>query len=185
MNLQSRFWLPLLLLGLLPPAWGASRPAEVLRDIHARRDTGQSVRVEGAPDRVRIGRDSLRFTVTTDRDGYLYVLMAGSDGRQLTQLLPNAEDVDNRIQAGKPLTLPRSTWRFRAAGPAGEDRLLVMLSPEPRDFSHLLTGQSGPFPAIEPHSLRTRGITISQDIAGCAGTTCGYGAALFSVREDP
>ena len=185
MNTRPCRWLPFLLLGLFPPAWGESRPAEVLRDIHTRRDAGQSVRIEGAPASVRIGRDSLRFTVTADRDGYLYVLMAGSDGRQLTQLLPNAVDADNRLQAGKPVTLPRSTWRLRAAGPAGEDRLLVMVSPEPRDFSHLLTGRVGPFRTLDAPSLRERGIRIAQDIAVCAGSVCAYGAALLSVREDP
>ena len=59
---------------------------------------------------MRIGRDQLQLSVTSSHAGHVYLLMLGSDRKSFYLLFPNGLDGDNRIQAGKPLALPRPDW---------------------------------------------------------------------------
>jgi hypothetical protein len=92
-----------------------------------------------------IGKDALEFTVKSERAGYVYAALAGSDGKALYMLFPNDLDQNNKIEAGQTLTLPKPNWRIKASGPAGTDHLLVMVSDAPRDLTPLSGRKSGPF----------------------------------------
>jgi hypothetical protein len=109
-------------------------PARTLADIQAMRDPSHRVSLQAARSTLRIGRDALDFNVTTDREGYLYVLHVGSDGKTFDLLFPNGYDRDHRVSAGTH-RLPRPQWQVTVAGPAGTSRLMAMVSPRPLDFS--------------------------------------------------
>jgi hypothetical protein len=118
---------------------------QALRQMFEQRDAKRRVQVSLEKAQLRIGQDALDFSVKSDRAGYVYVALAGSDNKALYLLFPNDLDQDNRIEAGQTLQLPRPNWRVRAAGPAGNDNLLVMVSDGPRDLAPLTASKAGPF----------------------------------------
>ncbi|MBX3599298.1 MAG: DUF4384 domain-containing protein [Rubrivivax sp.] len=126
------------------PAAPAS-PAAILAELHGQRDGQRAVVATARQSRLRIGSDTLQLDVTPARDGYLYIALAGSDGRSLVLLYPNALDGDNRVRAGRRVTLPGPRWELVAGGPPGTETLLVMVSDAPRDLATLAQEPSGPF----------------------------------------
>lgn len=83
---------------------------------------------------VKIGKDYLKFSISSDHDGYVYVFMLDAEGKQYRLLFPNDYDMENRIVAGQTLALPNASWPMVAGAPAGTTRFLVMVSKEPREF---------------------------------------------------
>lgn len=120
-------------------------PAEILEQIHAQRDGSRELQVKTVREQLKIGRDKLELNVTSPQDGYLYIALAGSDGKSLYLLYPNKLDGDNRIKAGQTVQLPRKTWQVDAGGPVGRDSLLVMVTDSPRQLKQLKTEAAGPF----------------------------------------
>ncbi len=178
------------------PAAPAVSGAQALRQVYEQRDAKRRVQASVARDRLRIGQDRLEFTVRSDRAGYVYVAMAGSDDRTLQLLFPNDLDRDNRIEAGQPLALPRAAWRLRAAGPPGRNQLLVLVTDAPRDLA-ALGSKAGPFAQslndaagrAALGTLLTQSRT-AQDLQRCAAAgprspACSdaFGAALIHVEE--
>ncbi len=174
--------------------------AAALRQIFDQRDAKRRVQIVLARDRLRIGQDALDFSVQSDRAGYVYVAMAGSDNRSLELLFPNALDRDNRIAAGQQLLLPRPSWRVTAGGPAGIDQLLVIVTDGPRDHGQLSTGNAAPFlSSLNDAAGRAKlGILLTQSESasqpGCvdpgnrqSDPACSdaYGAAMLTVEETP
>jgi len=52
-------------------------------------------------------------------------------------LYPNKLYKNNSIRAGQVLQIPAKNWQIKAAGPAGKDHLLVMVTDSPRDLNYL------------------------------------------------
>ena len=183
------------------PAWFVAPPAakaqpaptgtalplrEVLAQIHAQRHGQRRVEVTAGRDALRIGRDALELAVTSSHDGFVYVALLGSDQRTLQLLFPNALDDRNRIAAGQTLHLPREGWSVRAAGPPGEDTLLVVVAAGPRDLNALAGARAGPFVApLTDADGRARLQWLLGSRAGCDGADCSdaFGSALLTVRE--
>jgi len=109
------------------------------------RDAKRRVQVTAVKDKLKIGQDVLDFSVQSDRAGYVYVALAGSDNKALYLLFPNDLDQNNKIEAGQKIQLPRPNWRVKAGGPAGTDNLLVMVADAPRDLTLLGANKAGPF----------------------------------------
>lgn len=128
-----------------PPPPPKATPAEILATVNAQRDGARVVRVKLDRTQLKVGKDKLSFTVTSKRDGYLYVALAGSDQKSLYLLYPNTLDRNNAIQANQPVTLPRQAWQVTASGPAGADTLLVMVTDSPRQLDDLKAVKDGPF----------------------------------------
>ena len=189
---------------LLAAAPAAAAPApltgeQALRQMFEQRDAKRMVRVALAKDKLTVGQDTLDFAVQSDRAGYVYVALAGSDNKSLYVLFPNELDGNNRIEAGQQLLLPRPNWRVRASGPAGTDSLLVMVTDSPRDLGALQGVQAGPFvTSLNDVQGRTRlgalmttapsGSGVSCNTAAAARAsepTCSdaYGAAMVKVEE--
>lgn len=180
------------------PATASSEPAAptppltvVLEHIHAQRDSKRRIEVRTVSDRLRIGADALDFSVTSSHDGYVYVALLGTDQQSLHLLFPNELDSRNRITAGESMLLPRKAWRIVAAGPPGEDTLLVMVTDGPRDLASLGGGSSGPFarPLTDAQG-RARlqwllGRAAQGSTAGCPDPGCSdaFGSALFKLKE--
>ncbi len=175
-----------------PVVAGRPDPVSFLQAAYRSRDQARAVSVELNRTRMRIGRDKPSFRIRSSSSGYLYVMMVGTEAEHLIVLFPNAIDGDNRITAGKALTLPRSGWSFVAGGPAGTNHLLAIVSDAPRDFGAAGIEHGDPFDEfplerlagmVEQHD-GARGFIVGE--ARCAGAAdCGqaYGAALFSIEE--
>lgn len=177
-----------------------SAPPATFRDIYNGRDDLRTVEVALSRDQLRIGRDKLGFSVRSSHSGYLYLLMAGSDGKTFDLLFPNKLDNGNFIQAGQSLQLPRPTWELTAQGPRGRNHLLVIVADAPRDLARLPLINAGPFSVVETSGSGKRGIQLVTAStapvlqADCAtskqrtlavGRVCSeaYGAALATVEE--
>lgn len=172
-------------------------PGALLGEIHAQRDGRRQLTVVPDKNALSIGKDALQLHITPDRDGYLYLAMAGSDGESLYLLYPNQLDGDNRVQAGKTIDLPRASWRITAGGPAGDNTLLVLLSDTPRDTAALKGDSAGPFMHTlldgEGRSLLQQTLGRGKCVPDSArrnlqvgrGCSDSFAAALLTIREQP
>ena len=187
-----------------PPAAGpgATRrtPLAALQDIYNNRDDRRLVSLDTDQAQLRIGRDKVSFTLGAREGGYVYLLMAGSDGEAFDLLFPNSLDSDNRIRPGETLKLPRQRWELEAQGPAGRNTVLAIVTDSPRDFSRAGLKPTGPFSSAD--AARAKDIQLVTVQGGgaadecertsptpqrnlairkrCAGT---YGAALLTLEE--
>ncbi|MES2415711.1 MAG: caspase family protein [Pseudomonadota bacterium] len=118
---------------------------QALQQMFDQRDAKRRVDVALVKNQLRIGQDALDFSVQSDRAGYVYVAMAGSDNKSMYLLFPNDLDTANKVEAGQKLVLPRPNWRVRAGGPSGTNHLLVFVADGPRDLSQLSANKVGPF----------------------------------------
>jgi DNA segregation ATPase FtsK/SpoIIIE-like protein len=130
-----------------------------LRDLYDQRNRQHTVVARSSRGKLKIGQDSVELTVTSSQPGYLYVVLLGSDETSFYLLFPNGLDQDNRIRARVPVRLPRANWKVQAAGPAGTDRLLVMVTEQPRDLSTF---------AIAPADAAAPFTYAAADLAGRA-----------------
>ena len=117
---------------------------QALRQMFEQRDAKRSVRVVLPKSQLKIGLDSLEMAIQSNKPGYVYVALAGSDNKSVYMLFPNDLDQNNKIEAGQALQLPRANWRVKAGGPAGVNNLLIMVADGPRDVAALTT-KAGPF----------------------------------------
>ena len=162
------------------------------------RDAKRNIRVAVGKDRVKIGQDYLDFSVQSDRAGYVYVALAGSDNKSLYLLFPNDLDQNNKLDANLPLALPRANWRVKAQGPTGTNNLLVIVSDGPRDLAPLLGSKAGPFMTSLNDSdgraklgalmSTSRAVTTAECATPAArknNAVCSdaYGAASFTIEE--
>ncbi len=169
-------------------------PAQVLAELHGQRDGTHGLAAAARQTQLKIGRDTLQLDVTPERDGHLYVALAGADGNSLYLLYPNELARDNRVRAGQRLSLPGPGWEVVAAGPPGTETLLVMVTDAPRDLSRLAAEKSGPFMKT---LLDRQGRARLQELlaGGTPAAGCGqpgrpacsdaFGSALLRVRTVP
>ena len=173
---------------------------EALKQMYDQRNAKRKVRVTLTKDQLVIGKDALEFSVQSDRGGYVYAALAGSDGKALYMLFPNDLDQNNRIEAGQTLKLPQGKWRIKSSGPVGTNHLLVMVADAPRDLQPLSAKKEGPFmTSLNDASGRAQLgalLTSSKAIstAVCQNATSAknnplcsdaYGASLVSIKEVP
>jgi hypothetical protein len=167
----------------------------MLDDLYNKRDVQWTVGVKLSKSTLKIGTDSLNFTVTSPQDGFLYILYRGTTADSLYLLFPNVLDSQNEITAGVPITLPRPDWLVNGLGPAGIDRLLVIVAKNPRDFSGYslppaYVTQTGSFSKIRPTAESVARFRIAattaaacRDIGITKQCSRSYGAALLSIVE--
>ena len=171
---------------------------QALRQMFDQRNAKRRVQVNLKKNELKIGQDTLDFSVQSNRAGYVYVALAGSDNQSVYLLFPNDLDQNNKIEAGQSLQLPRPNWRVKASGPAGTDNLLVMVTDAPRDLSPLAGSKAGPF-VMSLNDAQGRAklgalMTSAQMGEGKACSTLvkrqnsalcsdAYGAAMVSVEE--
>jgi hypothetical protein len=124
-------------------------PQATINELMAQRDGRRKVDISLSRPVLQVGRDALDFRVTSSHAGHVYVGLLGSDQQSFYLLFPNDLDRDNQITAGQTLQLPRPNWRVTAGGPAGTNRMVVLVTESPRDAAALQgsTGsdKAGPF----------------------------------------
>ncbi len=171
---------------------------QALKRLFDQRDGKRKVDVTAAKTQLKIGQDTMDFSVKSSKAGYVYVALAGSDNKSLYVLFPNDLDKNNRIEAGQTMLLPRPNWKMRSQGPEGSNQLLVFVSDGPRDLSSLSKSKAGPF-IVSLNNAEGRaelGALMSRSAiganAGCAATAArasnpqcsdAFGAAMLRVDE--
>lgn len=172
------------------PAPAPFDPLAALQQIIAGADSDHAVMVRSEKARVRVGRDRFNFAVQASRDGYLYVLMVGSDRTNFYLLFPNAVDQNNRIKAGQTLQLPRAGWRMGVEGPAGVDAFVAIVSDSPRTFDGAGLEHGAlfaEFPIARATALQRAYTGATPLFAGkpaCAAPCSpAYGASRFYIEE--
>ena len=134
-----------------------------------------------ARNSLRVGVDLLDFSVSTAKDGYLYLLQVGSDGQTFNLLFPNKLDDNNFLTAGTH-RFPRQSWRVRAAGPVGASHILAIVSPVKKDLSRGMD-VSSVFPSSAANNSNARTLVVEASGAD-AGGSGRYGAsAVVTINE--
>lgn len=140
-----------------------------LADLRATSDAAYRVALRPVSSTLKIGQDLLEFTVESNREGYLYVLQVGSDGKTYNLLFPNRLDTDNRIAAGVQ-RLPHDSWRLRSSGPEGVTHLLALVSSVRKDFASLMDA-TGTFAETPASGNATRTMRLEAVSGGRFGTS--------------
>jgi hypothetical protein len=168
------------------PAAAADTPvnaAQALMDLKAAADRSYDVKLVTSKASLRIKQDLLDFTVTTNKDGYVYLLQVGSDGKTFNLLFPNKLDSENFLTAGTH-RFPRQAWRVRAGGPAGTSHILAIISPVKKDLSQGMD-VSSVFPSSAATANATRTLVVEASGANEGGSGR-YGASdVAAIREVP
>lgn len=127
---------------------------------------------------LKIGDDLLQFDVRSPISGYVAVFVHSSDNT-LIQLLPNARVPAIRIESGQLLELPPANEPIQAAGPAGLNQFLIVVTEQARDYAHLKLQDHYGFGLIE-HSVQNL-----EGTSPCSSTNCRdqMAAGWFSVEE--
>jgi hypothetical protein len=169
-----------------PPVPPPIASLATIKDVFAQRDPRFEVKATPAQTKIAIGKEGLKLTVQAKRDGYLYVVLLGSDRESFYLLYPNGYDSNNKIKANKPMTLPTPGWSVKAGGPAGKDELLVLVADSPRDLKALSLSEptsAAPFTyALTDLGGRAALIDFLTG-RGVQGRSESFGAAMFSIME--
>ncbi|GJH27456.1 serine/threonine-protein kinase [Caballeronia novacaledonica] len=173
-----------------PPALPPFTPADEFARIVSLADPSIVVKAEVPQPRAVIGRDRLRFSITSNRDGYLYVFVV-DPANQYLQLFPNELDRDNRIGAKKRLVLPRPSWPMEAGEPVGANHFIAIVSSAPRDFAALDMTHDSVFASLSPEAQNAAAAQRTLTASPFAGVpSCGsgtpscpvaFGAAAFKI----
>ena len=167
-------------------------PLKMLNEIVTGRNAEHEVEAKVASNTVKIGKDDLRFTVRSSKPGYIYVLMLDTERQHLYLMFPNASDKNNKIVAGKAMSVPSPSSKWTAQGPAGLDQFVVIVSDAPRDFKAAGWQAGDPIGEFSFDSARRAfetksvgsalfaGEVVCAANARCSGS---YGAASFAIEE--
>jgi serine/threonine protein kinase len=174
-----------------PPAPLPFEPEREFGRIVQAQAPGFGVNAEPGKTQLSIARrDEFKFKLTSDRDGYVYVLGQSPDG-SLALLVPNKTMPNVRVNKGKTWSFPaRADFILPAVAPTGTSNVLVMVSTHKRRFDALQPKPEGPillFPSGEQATALAAQFKGPNSVlagqadcpAGCADE---YGAALLKFE---
>ena len=163
----------------------ASPISPVFQTVIDRADSALTVRMDNPV--LKVGEDLLRFEVTSSIKGHVTVYVLTSEQSPI-QLLPNARVPTLPIEAGKPLMVPPPREPIQAAGPAGVNEFLVVVTEQPRSHVHLGLQDHCGFGLIDTGRLNSTTASKKAGLEGispCEQDGCQdrMAAAWFSVDE--
>ena len=170
----------------LPAPEQALASLATLKDIEQQRNPKRLVEVQVSKPSLKIGKDSLDLSIKSSHDGYLYLILLGSDSKSFYVLYPNGLDKNNQVKAGQTVRIPRPDWEVKAAGPVGTNNLLVMVSDSPRKLNTLTMSEPT---AAEPFTYALNDIGGRSALihfltsSGTDGKSESFGAKLVAVKE--
>jgi hypothetical protein len=168
----------------LPPAEPVLASLATLKDIEQQRNPRRLVDVKLSKPVMKIGKDSLDLSIKSSHDGYIYMILLGSDAKSFYVLYPNGLDKNNSIKAGQTVRIPKPDWEVKAAGPAGTNNLLVMVSDTPRKLNTLVMAEPT---ASEPFTYALNDIggrsALINFLTTSDGSSESFGAKLVSIKE--
>jgi hypothetical protein len=119
------------------------------------REEGSSWRAMN-PATVFAPNERLRFRLTTNFSGFLYVMNHGTAGTY-ELLFPRTDTgSDNRVEAGKEYVVPATEGWFRIGGPPGQDIMYWLVSPIAMPSGYQRLPPPPPHDPGKPSSLRPR-----------------------------
>jgi hypothetical protein len=167
-----------------PPAEPVLASLATLRDIEQQRNPKRVVDVKVSKPVMKIGADSLDLSIKSSHDGYIYMILLGSDAKSFYVLYPNGLDKNNAIKAGQTVRIPKPDWEVKAAGPVGTNNLLVMVSDSPRKLNTLTMAEPT---AAEPFTYALNDIggrsALINFLTSSDGKSESFGAKLVAIKE--
>ena len=116
---------------------GAFDPVAEFERIVKAQTPAFAVQASADKTEMRVGRDELKFQLSSEREGYVYVFGYSSDGT-LVLLVPNARSGTVRVKKGQTWQFPTGDGFYLPADePVGTSRVLVMVSARQRNFDAL------------------------------------------------
>jgi hypothetical protein len=168
----------------LPAAEPVLASLATLNDIEQQRNPRRVVEVKLSKPVMKIGKDSLDLSIKSSHDGYIYMILLGSDAKSFYVLYPNGLDKNNSIKAGQTVRIPKPDWEVKAAGPAGTNNVLVLVSDTPRKINTLVMAEPT---AAEPFTYALNDIGGRSALINFLTTSDGrsesFGAKLVSIKE--
>ena len=137
---------------------------------------------------LKIGKSNLEMTVTSSHNGYVYLVLLSSDAKSFYILFPNGLDSHNSIKAGQAMKLPRESWEVMAAGPAGVDQILVIVSDSPRKLDSLVLQAptaNEPFTYALNDLVGRSALVDFLTTSSIPGASESFGVKRVTVREIP
>lgn len=155
-----------------------------LKDIEQQSNPRRVVDVKLSKPVMKIGKDSLDLSIKSSHDGYIYMILLGSDAKSFYVLYPNGLDKNNAIKAGQTVRIPKPDWEVKAAGPAGTNNLMVMVSDTPRKLNTLVMAEPT---AAEPFTYALNDIggrsALINFLTSSDGKSESFGAKLVAIKE--
>ena len=170
----------------IKPAESVLASLETLKDIEQQRNPRRVLDVKLSKPIMKIGKDSLDLSIKSSHDGFIYMILLGSDAKSFYVLYPNGLDKNNAIKAGQTVRIPKPDWEVKAAGPVGTNNLLVMVSDTPRKLNTLAMAEPT---AAEPFTYALNDIGGRSALinfltsSGTDGKSESFGAKLVSIKE--
>ena len=170
----------------IPPAEPLLASLATLKDIEQQRNPRRVVDVKLSKPVMKIGKDSLDLSIKSSHDGYIYMILLGSDAKSFYVLYPNGLDKNNVIKAGQTVRIPKPDWEVKAVGPVGTNNLLVMVSDSPRKLNTLMMAEPT---AAEPFTYALNDIGGRSALinfltsSGTDGKSESFGAKLIAIKE--
>jgi hypothetical protein len=168
----------------IPPQEPVLASLATLKDIEQQSNPKRTVDVKVSKPVMKIGKDSLDLSIKSSHDGYIYMILLGSDAKSFYVLYPNGLDKNNAIKAGQTVRIPKPDWEVKAAGPAGTNNLLVMVSDTPRKLNTLTMAEPS---AAEPFTYALNDIGGRSALINFLTTSDGrsesFGAKLLAIKE--
>jgi Domain of unknown function (DUF4384) len=171
-----------------PPSFDINRE---LDQVLGAQTAGFGVSAKPDKTQLRIDKDNLGFSLSSQRDGYVTVLVHGPDG-SLIRLIPSSEMRSPRIKSGQTLKLPPAGVMIGTTEPAGPEEFLVIVSSQPRDYAALKPREEGGYLML-PTGAEAAALKAGRagsalplllgQAKGCdGGAGCDdYGAARFKI----
>ena len=157
-----------------------------LKDIEQQRNPKRVVDVKVSKPVMKIGKDSLDLSIKSSHDGFVYLILLGSDSKSFYVLYPNGLDKENAIKAGQTLRIPKPDWEVKANGPVGTNNLLVLVSDSPRKLDDLSMAEPT---SVQPFTFALNDIGGRAALihfltsSGGQGNSESFGAKLMAVKE--
>ena len=155
-----------------------------LQDIQQQGNPRRVVDVKASKPVMKIGKDSLDLSIKSSHDGYIYMILLGSDAKSFYVLYPNGLDKNNAIKAGQTVRIPKPDWEVKAAGPVGTNNLLVLVSDTPRKLNTLTMAEPT---SSEPFTYALNDIGGRSALINFLTTSDGrsesFGAKLLTIKE--
>ena len=168
----------------IPPQEPLLASLATLKDIEQQRNPRRVVDVKLSKPVMKIGKDSLDLSIKSSHDGFIYMILLGSDAKSFYVLYPNGLDKNNAIKAGQTVRIPKPDWEVKAVGPVGTNNLLVMVSDSPRKLNTLTMAEPT---AAEPFTYALNDIggrsALISFLTSSDGKSESFGAKLVAIKE--
>lgn len=155
-------------------------PTDIFNNIYSSRDSNANVKLETNKKRYKISdsdtnQDFVDITIKSERNGFVYLLMLGSDAKEAVFILPNDEHISNEINKSQIVKIKS---KIVAAGPVGTDYLLAIVLDKKLDLTNFDLDKVGPYFVAKTMNNSLKNIEFFFK-----NNSNAYGADLVSIEE--